>query len=211
DQAWILSEARKHHSVITLIHQQVPLLPAKFGSAFATDDDVREAIRRSSDAMLDRLNTLEGCDEWAAHVYLEVNDVQRVVLARDPELQALSAELDSASEGRKYMMKQQVQSRMRDAIERFEASLADGVLNSLRPMTVDFQAEPPRDPSAVPEGETEIAQASMLVRRDQADRFIELAERTNQETAEVWLQITGPWPAYSFAQLGSDNEVVRYG
>jgi hypothetical protein len=211
DQSWLFSEAQRHHKVIVSIHQQAPLLPAKFGTAFASEHDVCEAIRRSKHQMLERLNALENRDEWAAHVYLEIGDLQRVVIEQNPDLQALTAELESASAGRKYMLGQQVQSRLQEAVEQYQSSLADGVLNALRELTVDFQVEPPRDPEAVPEGETEIARASVLVQRDQAEQFIELAEQINADTPEVWLQITGPWPAYSFSSVESDDEVVRYG
>jgi hypothetical protein len=211
DQAWLIAEAQQHHAVIAEVHQQTPMLPAKFGSAYATEDDVRNALEQSKQTILERLRTLEGCDEWAAYVYLEEGDLSQVVLARDSELKDLAAEFEGASEGRKYMLRQRLQSRMKDAIERYETEISQQALNALRPLTADFQFEPPRDAEATPEGEIEIARASMLVRRDQAEQFISQAEQTNQSIGKIWLKITGPWPAYSFAQFETEEESIRYG
>jgi hypothetical protein len=210
DQAWLISEARHHHAVVAEIHRRAPILPAKFGSAYATESDVRKALEQSKQAFLERLRMLEDCDEWAAYIYLE-EDLTQVVLARDPELTDLAAELEGASEGRKYMLRQRLQSRMKDAIERYETEISQQALNALRALTARFQFEPPRNADATPEGELEIARASMLVRRDQVEQFINQAEQTNQAIAGVWLKITGPWPAYSFAQFETEEEGIRYG
>jgi hypothetical protein len=211
DQAWLISEAQQHHAVIAEIHQQTPFLPAKFGSAYASENDVRKALERSKKAILERLRTLEGCDEWAAYVYLEEGDLTQIVVERDPELKDLATELKGASEGRKYMLRQRLQSRMKDAIERYETEISQQALNALRPLSEEFQFEPPRDAEATAEDEIEIARASMLVRRDKVEQFISQAERTNQSISEIWLKITGPWPAYSFAQFETEEESIRYG
>ena len=208
DQEWLISEAQHHHQIITDIHRTAPILPGKFGSAYATEDDVREAIDRSRASIIERLDSVQGCDEWAVHVYLEDVDLTQAVLENDPELARLADQLSEASEGRNYMLRQRIQSRLRDAIEQYELELADAALDELRSFAVEVQYESPREPEAVPDGETEIARASMLVPRDRAEDFIEQAELTNRTAVEIWLQITGPWPAYSFAQVENEEERV---
>jgi hypothetical protein len=211
DQAWLIAEVQQHHAVIAELHQQAPVLPAKFGSAYASEDAVRDALKRSLPEILKRLDVLEDCDEWAAHVYLVDRDLTQAALARDPELSELAARVEQASEGVKYMLRQRLQSRLKEAIEQFEMELAQEALDGLHQLTEEFQVEPPREGEQTPEGEPEIARASMLVQRDRVQEFIDQAEETNRAIEAVWLKITGPWPAYSFAQFEIEEESVTNG
>jgi hypothetical protein len=211
DQAWLISEAQQHHAVIAALHRQAPILPAKFGSAYASEDDVHTALKQSSTEMLRRLDRLQGCDEWAAYVYLVDVDLTQAALTRDPELRELAGRVERASEGVQYMLRQRLQARLKDAIEQYEMELAQESLNGLHPLTEEFQIEPPREGEETPEGEPEIARAAMLVRREQMQDFIDRAEELNQGIEAVWLKITGPWPAYSFAQFETEEETLKHG
>src|SRR5438067_10323656 len=69
DSAWFAAMAHRHDQVIAAIHQQQAVLPAKFGSIYARAEDVKSAVAGAQEALLAQLECVEGCDEWAVHVY----------------------------------------------------------------------------------------------------------------------------------------------
>jgi hypothetical protein len=211
DQAWLIAQAQAHHQVIETLHQKMPVLPSKFGSAYASEDDVRHALQEAEQAMLRRLDKIDGCDEWSASIYLVGADLTQAALVRDPDLRKLAEQVEQASEGAKYMLRQRLQSRLKDAIEQYETEIARDAFDALHPLTAELQIESPREAEQTPEGEPEIARASMLVRRERMQEFIDRAEQTNDAIDTIWLKITGPWPAYSFAQLEDQEERVAHG
>src|SRR5262245_24845492 len=60
---------RGHNAVIESVHARQAILPARFGMVYAHADDVVSSVRSAHDELEARLNRLEGCDEWAVHLF----------------------------------------------------------------------------------------------------------------------------------------------
>lgn len=201
DQEWLMQEVQQHHHVIAELSQSIPLLPATFGTLYASDDALLESLRSDSEALTERLRQVEGCDEWALHVYRDESGIKERVLAEDPELRRMSEELEGAATGRAYLLRQQMEKRLSRAIEEQQLAIADSLLDGVRDLVREFNIEDPRSTDQTGQDDVEIARASLLVPRDDSEVLLNALSEAADSAVGIRLEVSGPWPVYSFAQV----------
>jgi hypothetical protein len=199
DTAWFAEMAHRHNRVIAAIHQQQTILPAKFGSVYARVEDVQTAVAEAQEALLAQLERVEGCDEWAVHVYTHRPVIEQRAIAEHPRLRQLQQEAAAAPPGRAYFLQRELDEERVAATDEALRELAQAAYDRLAPSAVAGQVTPlPRStPNA--RGEMEILRAAFLVRRTNADTFLAELRSCVEERDGVHCEYSGPWAPYSFA------------
>jgi hypothetical protein len=190
--------AHRHNQVIAAIHQQQAILPAKFGSVYARVEDVRRAVAEAQEALLAQLERVEGCDEWAVHVYTHRPVIERRVIAEHPRLRQLQQELASAPPGRAYFLQRELDEEHVAATDEVLHELAQAAYERLARWAVAGQVRPPPRSTPTAHGEIEILRAAFLVRRTNADTFLAELRSCVEERDGVYCEYSGPWAPYSF-------------
>jgi hypothetical protein len=189
---------RSHNRVIEAVHARQAILPAKFGVVYADTRDILSALRSACDRLLPQLHRLEGCDEWALHLYADRAVVRERSAARHPAVARLREQHAAARPGRAYFMERQLRDETEAATRQALVTLAQGAFDRIAGAAVAGQVSPVR-PTADAAGEVEILRAAFLVTRDGAERF-EAELRSVADASEgLRCECTGPWPPYSFA------------
>lgn len=189
---------RSHHHVIDTIHARQAILPAKFGALYASADDVLSALRPVHDTLLNQLNRLDRCDEWAVHLYADRAAVGECASRGNAAIQLLREQRAAARPGRAYFLEQRLRDEMKTATEDALAVLAQTVFDRLAGCAVAQQVSPIA-PAADLAGEEEILRASFLVSRDRAESFEEAVGSAADTSDGMRCERSGPWPPYSFA------------
>jgi len=194
-----------HNAVISAVHRQLPVLPAKFGAVYARLDDVATAMDERHDALLAQLERVDGCDEWAVHVYVNQRIVQaqaRAEQATDPALQQLAA----TSPGRAYFLRRKQDDALAAKTAQVIEEVGLGAYERLAGLAADVVAGWADRPLG-DDGEAEVLRAALLVRRERSDDFV-AAVRACAEDGKGWrCTYSGPWPPYSFAAIpGRDGD-----
>jgi hypothetical protein len=179
---------RSHNRVIEAVHARQAILPAKFGSVYADTRDVASALRPAHDSLLRQLDRLEGCDEWAVHLFADPAIVRERISADDPGIRRLRDESAAGGAGEE----------LEAAAQHTLVTLAQRVFDRLAGHAVAGQVSPP-GPATGPGGEPEILRAAFLVARDAATRFEEEVYSAIDASAGLRCDYSGPWPPYSFA------------
>ena len=193
----VASIVRGHNRVIEAIHARQAILPARFGSVYATAEDIVSALWSACDTLLPRLQRLEGCDEWAVHLYADSAVVRDRVALTDPDISRLRAQ-HAAGPGRAYFINQQLSEALDAATGQALDALAQGALERLAGCAVDGQVRQAAAPA--PEAdEVEILRASFLVARDGTGHFKDEMRSCAGAGEGLRCEYTGPWPPYSFA------------
>lgn len=204
DPAWIEEMARQHNAVIESVHRTRAVLPAKFGCVYASAEDVQTALREEHDALLSRLNWIDGCDEWGVRLYGDVAAIRQRADVAQESVRRLRQDLASASPGRAYFLQRKLADELANAV--------DGVLDDLVGQAYAQFARHARAGQVSrhlagsritqhdqKEAGVEILRAAFLVPRDSADAFIEDIRRFSESQSGLWSDYSGPWPPYSFA------------
>jgi hypothetical protein len=197
DPVWLESAVRRHHDVVARIHSARIVLPAKFGSVYASADDVRHALERGHEELRARLAALTGCDEWGVRLYATPRQALAHMAARDAPLATLEQELATASPGRAYLLRRKLDEARAQTTERGLAELAEAAHERLEPHAVASEVTAAeRGPTETEDEDLEILHAAYLVQRSRLPAFLAALEDVARGPRDEW---TGPWPPYSFA------------
>jgi hypothetical protein len=214
DTAWIAAMAHRHNRVIAALHQQQTILPAKFGSIYARAEDVQRAVAAAQEALLAQLERVEGCDEWAVHVYAHRPAIERRVAAEQPRLHQLQHDLATASPGRAYFLQRQLDDERAAAMDQALRELAQAAYERLArwaaaswpsamrgrsPRGGAGQVTQPSRSTPNAHAEIEILRAAFLVPRANADPFQAELRSCVESRDGVRCDYSGPWAPYSFA------------
>jgi hypothetical protein len=214
DTAWFAEMAHRHNRVIAAIHQQQTILPAKFGSIYARAEDAQRAVAEAQEALLAQLERVEGCDEWAVHVYAARPVIEQRVCAEHPIIQQLQHDLATASPGRAYFLQHKLDEERAAATDQALRELAQASYERLARAAAASWPKATRGRSprggagrvtplarSTPDahGEIEILRAAFLVRRPSADPFLATLRSCVESHDGVRCDYSGPWAPYSFA------------
>jgi hypothetical protein len=196
---------RSHNRVIEAIHAGQAILPAKFGVVYSHGRDILSALRCACDTLLPQLHRLEGCDEWALHLYADRAVVQESIAARNPTIGRRREECAAARPGRAYFLERQLRDELEAATQQALVMLAQSAFDRLAATAVAGQVSPVAS-AADAAGEVEILRAAFMVARDGAERFEEQVRSVADASEGLRCECSGPWPPYSFAVLDVEEE-----
>jgi len=189
---------RSHNRVIEAIHARQAILPAKFGVVYAHDRDIVSGLRSACDTLLPQLHRLEGCDEWALHLYADRAVVRDRIAARIPAIGRLREEYAAARPGRAYFLERQLRDELEAATRQALVTLAQSAFDRVVGSALAGQVNPV-GPVADAAGEVEILRAAFLVARDGAEHFDAEVRSAADASEGLRCECSGPWPPYSFA------------
>lgn len=201
DLSWIEAIARRHNAIIEAVHRTRAILPAKFGCVYASSEDVQMALRQEHDAVLARLDTIDGCDEWGVRLYGDVAVIRQRAGAEQEVVQRLRQELAAASPGRAYFLQRKLENELAKAAEHVLDNLVGQAYEHFAHHARAGQLSRQMSSSQINQDadSTEIVQAAFLVPRESADAFIEDVRQFSEHQSGLWCEYSGPWPPYNFA------------
>lgn len=194
---------RSHNRVVEAIHAQQAILPARFGVVYADTRDIQSALRSVCDTLLPQLHRLEGCDEWALHLYANRAAVRERVVAGNPAIARLREEFVAARPGRAYFLERQLREELEGATRQALATLARNAFDRLTAVAIAAQVNP-AGAAADSATEVEILRAAFLLARDDAERFDAELCSVADASDGIRCECSGPWPPYSFAVVDTE-------
>jgi hypothetical protein len=205
DPVRLAAIAHTHNEVIASVHRDQAVLPAKFGAIYARADALLDALARHQTAILDQLDRLEGCDEFAVHVYAEARTVQLRVTEADEANRRLRHDIATSSPGHAYFLERKLGDALAVARSRAVQEIGQEAYDRLAAMARDGQVRAPAGPEEGSDGETEVLRAAFLVARAETDRFLDELASLAAHREGLRAAHTGPWPPYSFAVMGEEE------
>jgi hypothetical protein len=190
DLDWVSRAAVAHDAVIESFMRADAVVPMKLFTLFTSDGRALEQVRAGWKRVESVIRRLTRHDEWG--VRLVFDDTRAPKEDQTP----------AASSGRGYLLAKRQQHA--DAAKHSAAmrKTAGGVLKTLRPIAREVRQRAVTTPE---ESRSRLLlDAAFLVPRAKADRFRKSVERRAQTIAPTGyaLQVTGPWPPYSFVEKG---------
>jgi hypothetical protein len=189
--------ARAHHRVVAAVAACTPTLPFRLATVHRTDDRVAQLLRREYRRFRETLDRFAGRVEVGVKIY-----VQHAGASAD----AMSMATDgsgSARAGRDYLRNRREQRDRRQHAWRRATTAAEQMDAVLAGLAVDRRQHRTQSAelSAAP-GEN-VFNAAYLVDAGRAEALAARARRLGAENPHVTIEVTGPWPPYSFA--GSEH------
>jgi hypothetical protein len=204
DLSWLDGTARVHHHVIEIIARHGPVAPMRLATVFRNDHSVAALLTERRDDFTAVLGHVTGQVEWGVKVY-----------AAGPETAPASPAASSAghggraapaapaSPGAAYLRRKREALSATEDTRRAALASADVIYAALGRLATAAQLRPPQAPQLSGQTARMILNAAYLVDEERSEHFAAAADRLAGQHPAIRVELTGPWPPYSFATMES--------
>jgi hypothetical protein len=196
DPAELEAIARAHHAVVETVFERSVTLPFRLATIHDSEQRVVEMLRAGRQRFDQALALLAGRVEIGVKIYADL------VSSSPTSGRGGGAVEDegSADPGRDYLRRRREQLLDRASANRRIADAAARTGDTLARLAVDHRYHRAQDPRLSGVTEENVLNAAYLVDVTSIESFVALARSLDIDLAETRVEITGPWPPYSFAE-----------
>ncbi len=201
DLDWLAATARAHDTVVAAVSGVASAaVPLRLATVCFDEERVRTLVEESRHAFTATLDALTGRTEWGVKVY---TDPAKLAESAEP---AEAAPSSPGGSGAAYLRRRKAALSARETGERVAAEHAERLHARLASAAVAHRRHPPQDPKLSGERDHMVLNGAYLVDDDRASGFAELVRELDAEHEAVRVELTGPWPPYSFAAVGQGKQ-----
>ncbi|MFG2819595.1 GvpL/GvpF family gas vesicle protein [Kitasatospora sp. NPDC048365] len=193
DPRWLEAAVRAHHRVIDVLARSSHALPLRFATLYHDDQRVLGLLHQHRSTFHAALERIAGRTEWGVKGYLDTTR-----LPPDDDTGTPSPERP----GTAYLL------RRRAARDRAGRALDDAAerAGQIHRRLAEYADEATEHPLQSPEvtavRDPMVLNGAYLVDRSRAQGFADLlADLRQAHTPALRVELTGPWPPYSFVEL----------
>ena len=199
DLRWVERTARAHQRVLDRALGMGAIVPLRLCTVCRDDAGVRAMLDREHEPLAGALTRLAGRQEWGIKL---LANPQRAG-ERMPE----GAAADAPGSGRAYVDRLRRDRAARDDAQRKARAAALAIHRALAAQSIAARVLPKPPSELAGEGGALILNGAYLVDADRAEAFRALAGELRERRCapDMRLEITGPWPPYSFVAEPTDE------
>jgi len=184
--------ARAHHSVVGIVAQRRPVAPTRLATVYDDDDRVREVLEEHAEAFRATLDHIAGRHEWGVKAY-----ARNRIGDSEPSPPPTS--------GSDYLRQRQAALNATNESRRAATATVESIHERLADVAVVAREHRPQDPQLTGDKRVMLLNGAYLVEDEAADRFRGEVAAAAREQDELDVQLTGPWPPYSFAIIDAED------
>lgn len=178
---------RAHHEVVATIAAESPVVPLRLATIYPDDDTVSALLAEHHAELTELLESLRGTQEWGVQVYLRPAAGEAVPAG---VATGITAGVSAGGDGSGSTGPQQPWLEAEASADQIDRVLSDIAVVSRR------QPAPYLRPGSV--CGWMVLNGIYLLDADRAAEFSSIARQFAAEHATLRVEITGPWPPYSF-------------
>ncbi|MFC4606833.1 GvpL/GvpF family gas vesicle protein [Streptomyces maoxianensis] len=198
DLPWLEAAVRAHHWVIDNAARSGCVVPLRFATMYRDDARIRSLLderRADFDSVLD---LLAGRTEWGVKAYV------------DPQAFVPDSQGDRtggrSSPGTAYLLRRKEQQRGRETAHARATECAEAIHAALAELAVRTAEHPPQDARLAEYEGWMVLNNSYLVPDPRVEKFAAAVASLEQRFPEIRLELSGPWPAYSFTAISDSGQ-----
>jgi Gas vesicle synthesis protein GvpL/GvpF len=199
DLSWLEAAARAHHRVIDAVAEQGPVVPMRLATVYRADASVTAALSERAADFREAIRRTAAREEWGVKAYA-VQDA-RAPAGADAGAPA-SAE---GGAGAAYLRRRQNQLATQRNTRRAAAASAETIHAGLCGLAAGSRLYPPQPPQLTGSRAQMMLNAAYLVDEERSRDFAAAVTSLARQHPGVRLELTGPWPPYSFAGAAEDE------
>lgn len=187
--------ALAHEHVNELVMKDFTVLPMSFGTVFRTENDIKEFLKGTYEALSDVLQTMEGKIEFGLKVNWDKDRIIQEIETENAEIRRLKYEILSSTSASTYSSRMQLGRVVESALQAKADTYVTAIYEALRDDAVASRSNKPI-------GDKMIMNAAFLVERDKTKAFDDqISEIARKYENKLSFLFTGPWPPYNFVNI----------
>ncbi|MFI0776599.1 GvpL/GvpF family gas vesicle protein [Streptomyces sp. NPDC021212] len=190
DLPWLERAARAHHRVIGRAAGYGQVIPLRFATIYHDDGRVRTMLQERRDDFTATLARVAGRTEWGVKAYVD----PRAFLP-DPGDEVASG---GDSPGTDYLLRRRAQRDDKETAHLRATERAEEIHTALAALAAATATHPPQDARLAAYEGWMVLNNSYLVPDDRTEEFTAAVTGLGERYPDVDLELSGPWPPYSF-------------
>jgi Gas vesicle synthesis protein GvpL/GvpF len=201
DMAWLEATARAHHGVIDAIARHAPAVPMRLATVYSSEAAVQTMLAARSAEIFDVLDRITSRREWGVKAFAVA------ATSRDGAASSASKDDRSAGSGAAYLRRRRDELSAQQLGRRQAVSDAERVHDGLSRIAVAARLHALQTPRLTATTEPMVLNAAYLTGDGQDRAVRQEVTALAKQCSAVRLELTGPWPPYSFAEMpgGTDG------
>jgi hypothetical protein len=192
--AWLEEVARAHHQVIEEAARLFPLLPARLATVYSSDAAMTAVLGARVQHARAALRRVGGRVEWGVKAYAAPDDDRRQRVPAQSSRDARGGE----GAGLAYLKQRRAQLAARQESRGAVAASAQAVHSELSGHARQARLYPPQSAQLSGNRAPMLLNAAYLLEADGTADFTAAVETAATAHPQLRLELTGPWPPYSF-------------
>ena len=193
DVAWLDRTVRTHHQVVNALAARGPVLPMRYATVYHEDSGVTAMLQARRDELSAALARIAGSTEWGIKLYLADQPAAELDGDRPDEQER---------PGTAYLLRRKAQRDDRLRAREQAVDAADRIHDALAAVAAESTRHPLQTPQASGRCEPMLLNGAYLVPDERLPAFDKVIASCAADHGELSVEVTGPWPAYSFADVG---------
>ena len=200
DLNWLETTARAHHAVIDTVAQQGPVVPMRLATVYSDDAHINAMLTERGEDFRSALRRISGRLEWGVKAYAD-----RQPGARDDSAVSAGASGPGGGAGAAYLQRRRNQLAAQKDARRETLVSAERIHAELSRYAADTRVHPPQAPQLTGIKAPMILNAAYLLDSASGEDFAKAVAALADQYPGIRLELTGPWPPYSFAGTGEEG------
>jgi hypothetical protein len=198
---WLEMLAIGHQRVMTALFDSYTLLPLKICTLYTDEERIYDLLAANRTLFAATLDRLEGTSEWGVKFYCDHTVLAAWSEQGAPQLQQLAAMTAAASPGARYMLEKRLKRAAEQLADEMARSETQAVATRLTEVTRAAQQNQPQPTAVHGHGDEMMLNGTYLLGDEELPAFMAVLDdlREHYEARGFSLELTGPWPAYSFS------------
>ena len=203
DIQWLETNAREHIMVIGKIMEQNTVIPFNFGTIYQSEESLKKFITDYSGSLAENLLHLEWKEEWAVKIYVNRKALTEQIDELSEEAAALEKQIMASSPGKAFLLKRKKTDLIENEMDRLCKNYGQEYYNEFKNLSVSTCLNNLIPKDFTGREDTMILNATLLVSKDRTIELITVVRNIkNKHTDHGFdMEITGPWPPYSFVSI----------
>lgn len=201
DLAWLEETARAHHRVIDAAARHGPVVPMRLATVYSGDASVAEMLAARRDDFQIALTRTSRRQEWGVKAYA-AGRAEAEPAPGDGGAEDAAA----GGKGAAYLRRRRDQLSAQQDARRELTARVEQVHAALCQLAADSRLHPPQAPQLTGTTAQMLLNAAYLLDEQRSDDFSAAVEALAANHPALRLELTGPWPPYSFASVEQGGE-----
>jgi hypothetical protein len=201
--AWLDANVREHLKHISAIMQSVTVIPFNFGTLYKSEDGLRQFIRNYAKEFEEGLQYLENKEEWAVKAVCDKKKVIGSIGSLSQNISDIDQQIKDSSPGKAYILGKKKNEIIEKEINSIYNSISKLIFNRLNGLCEEFSINVIVPDELREKDQDMILNVAFLIRKENIENFIQLSDKliTEYENIGLTLDLTGPWPPYTFINI----------
>jgi hypothetical protein len=193
DLDWLAAVARAHDRVIAAVLRTGPTVPLRLATVYLDDARVEALLTDRQQEFAAAVQAVTDRTEWGVKAYGDREALARPAAAVSPA--------PSRGKGTDYLLRRRSELTAQREVEQRAADLATTLHAALLNRAVEGKRREATDPALSGKRAWMILNGTYLVDDTRAEEFSALVDELAAGHPAVRLELTGPWPPYSFTDI----------